>query len=668
VLFRSPLWILAIACYALFGGFRLGLCLGNMGSFNGVAFSEIVHCFVLGLCYDTMVVGYILLPPAVLLTISPPEAFAKPWFNRIIRGYAAIVTLGVLVIEIIGVFMYLHEGTRTNWTLPYYLRHPHEVFGHVWKEYPVWLCLLAIPVIIFLLYKLYHHSFGKGIVHELRNWRRVAFSCVIVFLCIVAARGGLQSRPLSNTLAYENTSNQLLVELTKNNCYELFQGAQNLIEVHKEDHVLNLPKLKIAKPIVKKLYFQDADTSLALESNPLWRRTKTPTERKKMNVVFIIMESMAGKHVGALGYPYSQTPNLDALCREGLFFSKMFAVGARTNRGMIGTLSGYPGLCQAPVIASKLAEGNFLTLPGIFQRRGYKTVFVYGGRPTFDNMDRFLTKGGVDQIIGEKQMSTKNIGTWGAPDEYIFQKAIETFDKMDDRKFFGLILTVSNHPPFKVPAGRVSMLPTDLDENKIINATRYADWALGEFFHNARSTKWFKNTIFVLVSDSGRAVALDKTLPIDAVGFRVPCLIYAPGLIPPEEIDVVASQTDIAPTLLSLMGGEFEHCFFGRNLLTVPRGDGFALLHENNNRAFIRGDYLLIQPPGGKNKPHLYRITPLATELVPDGELKTKQTEKLSEELGAIYKMAKHVYDKGLYSPLPPKNGTGKAPRGRGAR
>ena len=375
-----------------------------------------------------------------------------------------------------------------------------------------------------------------------------------------------------------------------------------------------------------------------------------------MNVVFIIMESMAGKHVGALGYPYSQTPNLDALCREGLFFSKMFAVGARTNRGIIGTLSGYPGLCQGPVIASKWAEGNFLTLPGIFLQRGYKTVFIYGGRPTFDNMDRFLTRGGVQQIIGQNQMPTENLGVWGAPDEYIFQKAIETFDKMGDQKFFGLILTVSNHPPFKVPFGRVSMLPTDTDENKIINATRYADWALGEFLHNARSTKWFKNTIFVLVSDSGRAVTLDKRLWIDAVGFRVPCLIYAPGLIPPEEIDVVASQPDIAPTLLSLMGGEFEHCFFGRNLMTVKRGDGFALLHENDIRAFIRGDYLLIQPPGGENKPHLYRVTPFTTEPVPDGELKTRQTEKLHDEMGAIYKMAKHVYDRSLHSPHPPTN------------
>ena len=626
-----PLWILAIVCYALFGGFRLGLCLGNMGSFNGVAFSNIVHCFVLGFCYDTMVVGYILLPPAVLLTISPPEAFTKPWFNRIIRGYAAIVSFGVLVIEIVGVSVFLHDGTRTNWTLPYYLRYPQEVFEYLWKEYLLGLWLLAIPIVIFLLYKLYHHSFGKGFVHELRNWRHVVFSCAILFLCIIAARGGFGSRPLSSTLAYENTSNQLLVELTKNNCYSLFQGAQTLIsEVQKEDHVLNLPKLKFAKPIVKKLYFQDTDTSLGLESNPLWRRKKTPIERKKMNVVFIVMESMAGKHVGALGYPYSsQTPNLDALCREGLFFSKMFAVGARTNKGMIGTLSGYPGLCQSPVIASKLAEGNFLTLPGIFQRRGYKTVFIYGGRPTFDNMDKFLTKGGIEQIIGQNQMPTKNPYIWGAPDEFIFQKAIEAFDKMGNRRFFGLILTVSNHPPFEVPSGRVRMLPPDSDENKIINATSYADWALGRFFRNAHSTKWFKNTIFVLVSDSGRAVTLDKTLGVDAVGFRIPCLIYAPGLIPPEEIDVVASQTDIAPTLLSLMGGEFEHCFFGRNLLTVPRGDGFALLHENNNRAFVRGDYLLIQPPGGKNKPRLYRITPVATEVVPDGESKTKQTKKL---------------------------------------
>ena len=148
------------------------------------------------------------------------------------------------------------------------------------------------------------------------------------------------------------------------------------------------------------------------------------------------------------------------------------------------------------------------------------------------------------------------------------------------------------------------------------------------------------------MADTGREVTFDKTKIIDAVSFRIPCLIYSPALIKPQVVDTIASQTDIAPTLLSLLGGSFNHCFLGRNIMDVPKGEGFALLREDDRMAFIYGNYLLIQPP--RIKPILYKFDKFtATEKKDPAGV---DTLAISSRMHAIYGMAKYLYDKGLYN------------------
>ena len=48
--------------------------------------------------------------------------------------------------------------------------------------------------------------------------------------------------------------------------------------------------------------------------------------------------------------------------------------------------------------------------------------------------------------------------------------------------------------------------------------------------------------------------------------YHIPLFIYAPNLIEPREMNLVASQIDIAPTLLGLLNLDYVSTF-GRNLL-----------------------------------------------------------------------------------------------------
>ena len=75
------------------------------------------------------------------------------------------------------------------------------------------------------------------------------------------------------------------------------------------------------------------------------RRDYTPPADKTLpikNVVVILMESMAGHSVGALGAPGNITPYLDKLSKEGLLFDRFFSNGTHTHQGMFATMALLP--------------------------------------------------------------------------------------------------------------------------------------------------------------------------------------------------------------------------------------------------------------------------------------------------------------------------------------
>jgi len=202
---------------------------------------------------------------------------------------------------------------------------------------------------------------------------------------------------------------------------------------------------------------------------------------------------------------------------------------------------------------------------------------------------------------------------------------------LGERRFFAVILTLSNHEPFEVPSGRTSFLPATSRENRVLNAYRYADWAVGEFLRVASSAAYFRRTIFVLVPDQERTV--DRRQLLDFEGYHLPCILYAPDIVPAGRIRAVASQTDIPPTVLALLGGTYEHCFLGRNMLRVEEDDGFAFLRDHNRLGFLWSDRALVVPPG---RPPLWfrirgrRLEPIAAGRVPPEELTGAHVRMLS--------------------------------------
>ena len=637
-------WVLAGLGWTIFTCFRVGLLIAMRDVLIDVNGSDIATCLLTGVRYDAVPIGFAMAPLVVGLSLAPPRAFGRKWFRRLIVGYGVGVTTLALFAETVGAAFFLHFGTRLNWVAMAYFGHFRESAIFIWNAYPVWplaIGIVAVPCACWFVYR--RVFWGGGGRLDGPAWARAIVAAGLIGGCVLAGRGGLDPHPLRGGSAYFSENN-VINQITTNNFFTVTRAVLlQLKDNSDEGELYPFPSRTEAAVTAAGLILQSDDSPQAFRSNPLWRRTETGRERTDYNVVLIVMEGMAGSPVGALGNAETQTPNFDRLCEEGLLFRRMYAVGPRTARGMTGVLCGYPDLGGQSILKREPAQGAFLTLPRILRDRGYRTLFVYGGDPDFDNMRDFFGAGGIDTFIGETQLSAgREPGNWGLPDEVIFREGHKLFRRMDrkGRRFFAVILTVSNHEPFEVPLDKTAMLPHDTREHKHANAYRYADWALGDFFRMARKEKYFSRTIFVLVADHGRD--LDRKPLIDVPGYRVPCLFYAPGIVPARTIDTVASQTDIAPTLLALLGGSYEHCFFGRNLLKVSPDDGFALLHEGDRLGWVRRDRALLLPP--RQTPRMYRIDGPHMETIPARKLDQRERGLMQHEMLSYYETARQVY------------------------
>src|SRR5207247_4414385 len=133
-------------------------------------------------------------------------------------------------------------------------------------------------------------------------------------------------------------------------------------------------------------------------------------------------------------------------------------------------------------------------------------------------------------------------------------------------------MTVSNHRPFAYPAGRID-IPSGTSRE---GAVKYTDFAIGQFIDDARARPWFDRTLFVIVADHTHKGRGRTELPPE--NYHIPLIVYAPGHVAPRRIDAIASQIDVGPTILGMLGFGYRSRFFGHDILREGANEPRALL------------------------------------------------------------------------------------------
>ncbi|TGK14181.1 LTA synthase family protein [Leptospira stimsonii] len=532
---------------------------------HGVPLDEIAIAFLLGFRFDLAVIGMTLGLFAFLSVLPYLNRFKA---YRFFWGYTPIL-LGIwMIAHLIADIIYFENANKHI---------GYEGFVFIGKDLGVILksaleqntttfiigigfLLIFLPVSTWLFLKYNPYEYKR------ESWKTYgAHLGIVLILTIIAVRGGIQESPIRATNAIVSGNNFV------NNI--ALNGVFTSIMDLKSQSIPKFLKLEMGEAVTivrKEIEYSGAE--FVSEKYPILRVQKETNPGTPPNIVLIMLENWTGKFIRPISDGLVEgkevAPHFNQLLKKGRFYNRFIASGGRTTNGMMSILTGIPDRPGLTVVRTHQVLGNFSGIGSIFKRMGYETFFVTGGDLSFDNKSTLMPHWGFDTVMGEKEISKLGrfkLGAWGYDDADVLQLLHERISA-SKKPILGLALTLTTHYPYRTPSEKFRIFGPETRDYDFLNVYNYADWAVHNFITQAEKSGYFKNTIFVFVADHTHHRYLDYY-----EDRNVPFLIYAPGRIAPALDETIASQLDVIPTILGLVGKKVTFSAMGRNLLAPGR-------------------------------------------------------------------------------------------------
>jgi phosphoglycerol transferase MdoB-like AlkP superfamily enzyme len=566
---------------------RLGLMVfeGDPGNF---APARLLGILAIGLLNDLAAAAYVLVPFALLALVlgNGPR-------RRRLHGVTASLLL--LAATFGFLFTALAEGTfwnefssRFNFIAVDYLVYTREVIGNIWQSYPMGWLLAGIAVAT------------AGILWSVRGpvWR-AAHGHGGALPTRLALTSVLLALPVLSFLFVDDGLRETLVtpsarELASDGYYE-FMHAFRSNDLDYFKFYRTLPPERADAVLRQEFRDGQPDMEFAGQHMPAAHVVRPAGPPTGKHVVLVSIESLGSDYVQSFGGKPGLTPNLDRLAAQGMTFTELYATGLRTVRGLEAITLSIPPTPGHAVPVRKHNAG-LQSLGGVLKQNGYQPIYFYGGYSYFDNMKDFFSANGYDVVdrtdVPDAEVHHETV--WGIADEDLYHHAIEVIDRRvaSGQKVFAHIMTTSNHRPYTYPEGRVD-IPSGSGRD---GAVKYTDWAIGEFMREASRHPWFADTVFVFVADHTSHGRGRTDLPPE--NYRIPMIVYSPGFVPVRQVTDVASQIDVAPTLLGLLNVGYTSEFFGQDILSAGHRHPRAFMANYLTVGYLEGGRVVELAPG----------------------------------------------------------------------
>jgi len=588
---------LGAACMAI-GTVLRTLLWWRFGLTAGVSLGTLPAILAGGLLNDLVVATYLLAPLTLYAALlSDRWYYSKP--NRWLLAAGSWLTLAFIAyLAFAEVYFFEEFDARFNLVAFDYLAYPTEVAGDLWQEYPVLRIALASAVFATAIVRIIRHCFSSENPAPVPLMKRLQplllhFSAVLLLVFFYP------------TDLLSLSSSRITNELVQNGISSFFRAAESSeIDYHAyylsadSNENLTLIEHELARGGGQFMRLNEGrlDRSFPARANGLGR----------LNVVLVSSESFGAEFSRLYGSEKDLTPDFDAFAQQGLWFSRTYASGTRTVRGLEALTSSIPPIPTVSILRRPGNEG-IATWGAVMHSLGYHTSFLYGGYGYFDNMNYFFGNNGFELLDRSAIDSVRFENIWGVSDEDLFDRSLTHFDQLHaaGEPFFSIIMTTSNHKPFTFRPGLEKLGIPESGGGRAAGV-RYADFALGEFLRNAQRHPWFDDTIFVVVADHGARVYGAEQIPLRT--YEIPLMIYAPRHIKPQRVDTLMTQIDVAPTVLGLLGLPYEAPFFGQDVLSAPTEHRIAFFNHNHDVAIYRDCHLVVF--GLRKEVHYYRYDP----------------------------------------------------------
>jgi phosphoglycerol transferase MdoB-like AlkP superfamily enzyme len=244
-------------------------------------------------------------------------------------------------------------------------------------------------------------------------------------------------------------------------------------------------------------------------------------------------------------------------------------------------------------VAFRFPGNHYVALPRVLTEHGYTTLSAVAFEPGFWNRQVMHPAYGFQTSLFEPDFQlTEQIG-WGLNDRDFLQQMMPRLERLP-RPFAAWLITLSLHHPFDAFPDRHKVLKLGTLEGtsfgNYLHTMRFFDQALEDFTSALARSGLLDDSLLVVFGDHDAGFARDRGLA-DTIGIgadeavwalndRVPLFIRvhsansaSGGLIGARSVP--AGQTDLAPTLLALLGIDAAPLpYLGRNLLNLSGTSG----------------------------------------------------------------------------------------------
>jgi phosphoglycerol transferase MdoB-like AlkP superfamily enzyme len=524
------------------------------------------------------------------------------WWALLAVAWLSISLILILLLEFATPQFLYEYDSRPNRLFIEYLVYPREVSAMLWTGYKGTLALVAVGLSAAGWLTVRHFKKYRDRSEPWATRTILLVWPIVVIVLFLLIRSSFQHRP-ANLATFAFCDDAMVNSLVTNSAYSVLSAAYGLKNEAQSAIYGEMPAQEIISRVRNGM--AAGTGSFTSDQFPTLHKQVASVRRERpLNLVIVLEESLGAGFVEQLG-GIPVTPNLSSLAEQGIWFDQLYATGTRSVRGIEAVVAGFPPTPALSVVKLNKSQRDFETLASVLRRAGYRNEFVYGGESHFDNMRSFFLGNGFHDIVDRADIrKPKFVGSWGASDEDLFDKAHERLQALHESQqpYFMLVFSSSNHTPFEFPDGRIEL--HEQPKQTVNNAVKYADHALGGFLKQARASKYWSDTLVMVVADHDTRVYGDELVPINK--FHIPGVILGADT-QPRRIASTVSQIDLAPTLLSLMGVDSEHPFPGRDLtrtlaefgnqppLPTPR----AMMQFDQNFAWLQGNQVAVLVPEG---------------------------------------------------------------------
>jgi len=315
---------------------------------------------------------------------------------------------------------------------------------------------------------------------------------------------------------------------------------------------------------------------------------------KNLNVLVIVVDTLAARHLGCFTPGLANSPVIDRLAREGVLFERCYSTAPWTQPAVASLFtSQMPSDNGMTQIFTSLPD-SLTTLAELMRQRGRWTMGVTANWIVTDEF-------GFGQ--GFEKLNDSPVGGHEAITSQKVTEAAElVLDRAGQRPFFLYVhyfdphWYFNHHPDFDLTSGYHGRLTAGMDVGELRRIAdeldpadiayleglyreeiAYTDHWIGELLAHLEQVGLADDTLVILTADHGEEFMehgwIGHTANLYDNLIHVPLIVWQPGRIAPGVVRAPVSLLDILPTVAALTGeSPGQDDWEGRSLVDLLDG------------------------------------------------------------------------------------------------